>query len=179
LITKQLQLLKEAMPSMSRIGLLHHQLSVSTIILDAADTAARRLGLTARTLRVAEPAEFEAAFRAARVENADAIQVLPSPVFSVQRQQLIELAARYHLPAMYEFKDYVQDGGLMSYGPSVVEMFRGMAAYVDRILRGANAGDLPIERASKFELVINLKTAKALGLTIPQSVLLRADELIQ
>ena len=105
--------------------------------------------------------------------------MLPSPFFDAHRHQLIELATRYRLPAMYEFKEYVRDGGLMSYGPSIVEMFRGMAGYVDRILRGAKAGDLPIERASKFQLVINLKTAKALGLTIPQSVLLRADEVIK
>jgi putative tryptophan/tyrosine transport system substrate-binding protein len=179
LITKQLQLLKEAIPSISRIALLHHQLSVSTIILDAAEAAARRLGLTARTLKVAEPIEFENAFKTARSERAGAVHVLPSPFFDAHRHQLIELATRYRLPAMYEFKEYVRDGGLMSYGPSIVEMFRGMAGYVDRILRGAKAGDLPIERASKFQLVINLKTAKDLGLTIPQSVLLRADEVIQ
>ena len=97
----------------------------------------------------------------------------------MQRRLLIELAARYRLPAVYEFKEYVADGGLMSYGPSISEMFRGIASHVDRILRGARPGDLPIERPTTFEFVINLKTAKALGLTIPPSVLARADELIQ
>jgi putative tryptophan/tyrosine transport system substrate-binding protein len=105
--------------------------------------------------------------------------VLPSPFFDVQRRKLIELAARYRLPAVYEFKEYVEDGGLMSYGPSITEMFRGSASHVDRILKGAKPGDLPIERPTSFEFVINLKTAKALGLTIPPSVLARADEVIQ
>jgi putative ABC transport system substrate-binding protein len=103
LITKQLQLLKEAIPSISRIALLHHQLSVSTIVLDAAEAAARRLGLTARTLKVAEPIEFENAFKTARSERAGAVHVLPSPFFDAHRHQLIELAARYRLPAMYSW----------------------------------------------------------------------------
>jgi putative ABC transport system substrate-binding protein len=104
--------------------------------------------------------------------------VLPSPIFSSQRGQLIELAAKYRLPAIYEFKEFVQDGGLMSYGPNMTRMFRSAASYVDRILRGARPGDLPIERPTTFELAINLKTAKTLGLTIPPSVLGRADQLI-
>jgi putative tryptophan/tyrosine transport system substrate-binding protein len=124
-------------------------------------------------------AEFESAFKTARSERAGAIQVLPSPYFSAQRARLAELAARYRLPAIYEFRNYVQDGGLMSYGPSIDEMFHRMASYVDRILKGAKPGDLPIERPTKFELVINLKTAKALGLAIPQTLLLRADQVIQ
>jgi putative ABC transport system substrate-binding protein len=124
-------------------------------------------------------ASYVPAFRAARSEGAGAIHVLPSPFFDVQRRKLIELAARYRLPAVYEFKEYVEDGGLMSYGPSITEMFRGSASHVDRILKGAKPGDLPIERPTSFEFVINLKTAKALGLTIPPSVLARADEVIQ
>jgi putative ABC transport system substrate-binding protein len=127
---------------------------------------------------VADVAEFENAFRKARTERAAAIQVMPHPFFDVHRRRLIELAAKYRLPASYEFKNYVEDGGLLSYGPSINEMWRGAASYVDRILKGAKAGELPIERPTKFELVINMKTAKALGLTIPPSVLLRADQVI-
>jgi len=177
LITKQLQLLKEAVPNVSRVALLHRPESPPAT-LSAAEMAARRLGLAARTLKIAEVAEFENAFRTARGERAGAIHVLPSPFFNAHRGRLIELAARYRLPAIYEFKNYVQDGGLMSYGPSINEMFRGMASYVDRILKGAKPGDLPIERPTRFELVINLKTAKTLGLTIPPSLLARADEVI-
>jgi putative ABC transport system substrate-binding protein len=178
LITKQLQLLKEALPNLSRVALLHRPESVPAV-LTAAESAARNLGLTARLLKVAGVAEFENAFKAARSEGAGAIHVFPSPYFDVQRAQLIELAASYRLPAIYEFRNYVQDGGLMSYGPSINEMYRGMANYVDRILKGAKPGDLPIERPARFELVINLKTAASLGITIPQSLLARADELIQ
>jgi putative ABC transport system substrate-binding protein len=98
---------------------------------------------------------------------------------NANRRRLVELAAKYRLPAVYEFKDYVADGGLMSYGPSVNAMFRGLAGYVDRILRGARPGDLPVERATKFELALNLRTARTLGLTIPQSVLAIADDVIQ
>jgi putative ABC transport system substrate-binding protein len=178
LITKQLQLLKEALPNVSRVALLHHP-DISSAILTAAETAARRLGLTVSTLRVSEVTEYESAFKTARAERAGAIHVLPSPYFNAHRLRLIELAARHRLPAFYEFSNYVQEGGLMSYGPSIDDMFRRMASYVDRILKGAKPGDLPIERPTKFELVINLKTAKALGLTIPQSVLGRADQAIE
>jgi ABC-type uncharacterized transport system substrate-binding protein len=178
LITKDLQLLKEAVPDLSRVGLLYPSV-VPAPLLAAAETAARTLGLAARPLNVAGPAEFEDAFKMARSERAGAILVLPSPYFDAQHTRLIELAARYRLPACYEFRNYVRDGGLMSYGPSIDAMFARAASYVDRILKGANPGDLAIERPTKFELVINLKTAKALGLTISQSLLLRADEVIQ
>jgi putative ABC transport system substrate-binding protein len=109
----------------------------------------------------------------------EAIHVLPSPFLNANRRRLIDLAAKHRLPAIYEFKDFVEDGGLMSYGPSITEMYRGMAGYVDRILRGARPSDLPVERATKFELAVNLKTARTLGLTIPQSVLAIADDVIQ
>jgi putative tryptophan/tyrosine transport system substrate-binding protein len=176
LITKQLQLLKEAVPNLARVGLLHQ---FPSAVLTAAETAARNLGLTARMLNVTGPAEFENAFKVARSERAGAILVLPSPYFDAQHARLIELAARYRLPACYEFRNYVRDGGLMSYGTSIDAMFARSASYVDRILKGANPGDLAIEQPTKFELVINLNTAKALALTIPQSLLLRADEVIQ
>ena len=111
--------------------------------------------------------------------RGQAIHVLPSPFLNAHRRLLVNLAARYHLPAMYEFREYVQDGGLVSYGVSLPDMYRRAASYVDHILKGAKPGDLPIERPTKFELVINAKTAKALGLTIPQSLLLRADQVIE
>jgi len=177
LITKQLQLLKEAVPTVSRVALLHHRESWPAVV-SAAETAARSLTLVARTLEV-EGVEFENAFRTARREPVGAIHVLPSPIFYAHRGRLIELAARYRLPAVYELKPFVEDGGLISYGPNINEMFRRQASYVDRILKGAKAGDLPIERPTTFELVINLKTAKTLGLTIPHSLLLRADQVIE
>jgi putative ABC transport system substrate-binding protein len=126
-----------------------------------------------------EGVDFESAFKTTQSEHVGAIHVLPSPIFYSHRKRLIELAAKYRLPAVYETKPFVKDGGLMSYGPSINDMFHGMASYVDRILRGAKPADLPIERPTKFELLFNMKTAKALGLTIPQSVLVRADEIIQ
>jgi putative ABC transport system substrate-binding protein len=107
------------------------------------------------------------------------MHVLPSPFFNAQRRQLIELAARYRLPAFYEFREYVEDGGLMSYGPNILEMFRSSASHVDRILKGARPGDLPIERPTTFEFVINLRTARALGLAIPPAVLGRADQILE
>jgi putative ABC transport system substrate-binding protein len=178
LITKQLELLKEVVPTLSRVAVLH-RLEIAPAVLRAAEMAARGLGLTARPLKVAEVTELEPAFRTARSEGVGAIHVLPSPFFSIQRRSLIELAARYRLPAVYEFKEYVEDGGLMSYGPSINEMFRGSASHVDRILKGARPGDLPIERPATFEFVVNLRTAKALGLTIPPPVLTRVDQVIE
>jgi len=178
LITKQLQLLKEALPGLSRVALLRHS-EVTSSILTAAESAARSLGLVARTLTVTRESEFESAFKAARNDRLGAMHVLPSPYLGAQRARLIALAAQYRLPAFYEFKIFVQDGGLMSYGPSVDDLYGRSASYVNRILKGANPGDLAIERPARFELVINLKTANALGLTIPKAVLLRADHVIQ
>ena len=178
LITKQLQLLKEAVPNLTRVAFLRHS-EASASILTAAESAARSLGLVTRTLNVTNELEFESAFKLARSERAGAVHVLPSPYLGAQRARLIELAARYHLPAFYELRIYVQDGGLMSYGPSINDLYGRSASYVDRILKGANPGDLPIERPARFELVINRRTAAALGLTIPPSLLLRADEVIQ
>ena len=128
---------------------------------------------------MASAAEFEAAYATARKERIDALQVLPSPYFVMQRARLIELAAKYRLPAFYEFRSYVQEGGLMSYGPSIDDMWARSASYVDRILKGANPGELPIEQAAKFELAINLKTAAALGLTVPPALVQRADEVVR
>ena len=177
-VTKQVQLLTEAVPGLSRLVFLGYK-GMTTAPQATAATAASTLGLKTRLLEVREVADFEGAFRAAREGRAQAIHVLPSPFLNAHRRLLIDLAARYHLPAMYEFQEYVHDGGLMSYGANLVDMYRRAASYVDRILKGAKPGDLPIERPTKFELVINLKTAKALGLTIPPSLLGRADEVIQ
>ncbi len=178
LITKQLQLLKEAVPNLSRVAFLRHS-AASTAILSAAESAARVLGLAVQTLTVDGEAEFESAFKAAKGERAGAVLVLPSPFLGARRARLIDLAARYRLPAFYELRIYVVDGGLMSYGPSNNDLYGRSASYVDRILKGANPGDLAIERPARFEFVINQKTAAALGLAIPQSLLDRADEVIR
>ena len=144
-----------------------------------AEKAARRLGIKARIVEVTDVTEYEGAFRIAKSERAQAVYVLPSPIFSAHRKRLVELAAQYRLPAAYELREYVEAGGLLSYGPNTADMYRRAASYVDRILKGAKPGDLPIERATTFELAINVKTARALGLTIPQSLQTRADHLIE
>jgi putative ABC transport system substrate-binding protein len=177
LITKQLQLLKEALPGLTRIALLKHA-SDTTTTSQAAEAAARELGLQASVIIVDRPDGFEEGFRAAKGADAGAMQVLPSSYFSASRLRLIELAARYKLPAFYEFRNYVRDGGLMSYGPNIDGMFHLAASYVDRILRGAEPGRLPIERPSKFEFVVNRRTASQLGLVLPASLLMQIDELI-
>ena len=177
LVTKQLQLLKELAPKAARVGLLHHA-ETAAPILRSAESAAQALGLTTRALKVAGATDFDNALKTARSGGAEAIHVLPSPFFNAYRQQLVELMARHRQPAIYEFRDYVDDGGLMSYGPSINDMHRGMATYVDQILKGARPGDLPIRRPTTFELVVNRKTAAALGLTIPPSLLARADHII-
>ena len=178
IVAKQVQLLTEAIPGLSRLALMRDK-SFRSEQIASAMAAAEALGLRARFIEVGQPADFDGAFQAARDGHAQAVQVLPSPWFNVHRRLLITLAARYRLPAMYEFRDYVRDGGLMSYGVIVPDMFRRAARYVDQILKGAKPGDLPIERPAKFDLVINLTTAKALGLTIPPSLLGRADEVLQ
>jgi putative ABC transport system substrate-binding protein len=177
LVTKQMQLLKEALPRLSRLALLHHSAS-DPALLAAAGVAARSLGLVTTTLKVTDAAELAAAFEAARGERAEALHVLPSPSLGAQRATLIALAARHRLPAVYELRLYVADGGLMSYGPSIDDLYGRAATFVDRILKGASPGDLAIERPARFELVINRKTARALGLPLPRALLQRADEVI-
>ena len=180
IVAKQVQLLTEAIPGISRLGLLRDAGNPGArLTATAAADAAAQLGLNARLIEVRQPGEFESAFQAARAGRAQAIHILPSPFFSAHRRALIKLADTNRLPALYEFRQYVEDGGLMSYGVDIRDMYRRSASFVDRILKGARPGDLPIERPTKFELVINLKTAKALGLTIPPSLLARADQVIE
>jgi putative tryptophan/tyrosine transport system substrate-binding protein len=180
LVTKQLQILKETLPKLARVAILaHHTSLVNPNIFKAAEAAARTLGLKERVFEIRDVPDLDGAFRTAKAEHADAVHVLPSPAFSRQRARLAELAVKHHLPGIYEDKGYVDAGGLMSYGPNFPDLYRRAASYVDRILKGAKPGDLPIEQPTKFELAINLKAAKALGLTIPQSLLLRADQVIE
>jgi putative tryptophan/tyrosine transport system substrate-binding protein len=177
LITKQVQLLAETVPGLARLAILRH-ITTRAVTEEAAVAAAQRLRIQTQVITVADVADFENAFRMAR-ETAHAILVLPSPIFPAHRRALTEVAAKYRLPACYEFREYVIDGGLMSYGPSIPDMYRRAAAYVDRILKGAKPGDLPIERPEKFEFIINMRVAKALGLAIAPSLLVRADEVVQ
>lgn len=178
LIPKQLQLLKEAVPGLSRVALLRRPESAPPL-LAAAQAAAQNLGLTVRTLQFVTVADLDDALKIAHDDRVGAIHVLPSPfLVGALRARMIQLATRYRLPSCYEFRSYVQDGGLMSYGPDINEMFARAGNHVDRILKGSKPGDLPVERPAKFELVINLATAKSIGLTIPPTLLRRADALL-
>ena len=177
---KQLQLLKEAVPRLMNVAVL----SNPTIPSHARDV--RELEVAAPSLKVrlevAEaraPNEFPEAFARMTRKRAGALLILTGSMFFAHRARLAELSAKNHLPSVYLLREYAEAGGLMAYGPSVPDMFGRAATYVDRILKGAKPADLPVEQPTKFELVINLKTAKALGLTIPQTLLLRADQVIQ
>jgi putative ABC transport system substrate-binding protein len=147
--------------------------------LRAADVAAQTLGVRLQVVEVRGPADFDKAFADMTRAHADAVAVLGSTMIITERRRLVDLAAKHRLPAMYTWRWFVDAGGLMAYGPNVADIFRRTASYVDKILKGAKPADLPVEQPTKFELVINLKTAKALGLTIPQSLLIRADEISQ
>jgi ABC-type uncharacterized transport system substrate-binding protein len=176
---KWMQLLKETVPRISRVALLWHPES-SAESVRASETAARSLRIRLQTLKVGRPDDFAAAFAEAQKNHTEAIIVLGGAFFYTHRARLVELAAKHRLPTMYGQKAFVVDaGGLMSYGANFHDLFRRAAGYVDKILKGAKPADLPVEQPTKFELAINLKTAKALGLTIPPSVLFRADEVIQ
>jgi putative ABC transport system substrate-binding protein len=174
---KRIEILHEALPKLRRLAILQDR---NTVYADLPDTMnmARAIGLDPEPLEVGSAEEFERTFKAT-AGTTDAVDVLASPFFNANRKLLVALAAQYRLPAIYETDDYVRDGGLMSYGPSLADLFRRAAGYVDKILRGAKPADLPVEQPTRFELAINLTTAKALGLTIPQSILARADEVIE
>ena len=178
--SKLLQLLKEVAPKGSRLAVLGdpgepHYGSA----LRESEVAGRSLGVQLQILEARGPHEFDNAFAAMVSQRAGALLVISGTVNVLHRRLLADLAAKSRLPAIYYFREYVDAGGLMAYGPSVLDSWRRAATYVDKILRGAKPADLPVEQPTKFEFVINMKTAKALGLTVPSSLLLRADEVIQ
>jgi putative ABC transport system substrate-binding protein len=177
---KRLQLLKEAVPEAVRVAVLVNPTSATSLQASKdMEGASRSLGVRLLAQQVQDQKGLASAFARMTQARAEALAVMSDAFFLAQREQIVALAAKSHLPAVYEFREFADVGGLMSYGPSLAEMYRRVATYVDKILKGAKPSDLPVEQPTKIELVINLKTAKALGLTIPQSVLLRADELIQ
>ena len=177
---KRVGLLKEMVPRVSRVAILWDEANpTADFNVKQTGAAAAAVGLTPRLFGVRDPNEFSSAFSAMLKEQVGALIIGPSPMFFGQRRRLADLAASKRLPTMVTLNAYAQAGGLMSYGPDYPDLFRRSATYVDKILKGAKPGDLPIEQPTKFELVINLKTAKALGLTIPPSLLARADEVIE
>jgi putative ABC transport system substrate-binding protein len=179
LVGKQLELLKEVVPKMSRVALLRHPDNpASAAQLREAEAAAQALGLRLQTLEARSPQEIDGAFAAMTRERAGALLVIPDTLFWSQRRQIVELAVKRRLPSIRIGEAYAEAGGLMSYGPSYLDLERRAATFVDKILKGANPADLPVAQPTKFELVINLKTAKAIGLTIPQPLLQRADRII-
>jgi putative ABC transport system substrate-binding protein len=174
---KRLELLKELVPAAAPVAVLWNRASLPH--WQVAEAAARNRGWKLLSLEIGDAGEIEGAFRAATDARAGSLLVFSGGLLDRQARRIAELAARNRLPAMYALKLFVEAGGLMSYSADLVEIWRRTAVFVDKILKGAKPADLPIEQPTKFELVINLKTAKALGLTIPQSVLARADEVIQ
>jgi putative ABC transport system substrate-binding protein len=177
---KRLDLLKEAIPTVSRVAVLVNPGNPTTkVTLKDLGGTARALRLKLQVLEVRERQEIGPAFAAMATERAQALLVVSDPMFFAQREQIVDLTAKHRLPGIFEWREFAEAGGLLSYGTNIAGVYRRLAGYVDKILKGAKPADLPVEQPTKFELVINLKTAKALGLTIPQSVLLRADEVIQ
>ncbi len=180
LSAKQLELLKEIIPRLSRVAVLGSLTHPGTAqSLKEMELAARAFKVQLRYLDVVDPKTIDTAFAAARKERVDAVLVLTSVATLTQREKIIDLAIKNRLPAIYFTGDWVEAGGRLAYGASFNDLFRRAATYVDKILKGDKPGDLPVEQPTKFELVINLKTAKALGLTIPRSLLLRADQVIE
>jgi putative ABC transport system substrate-binding protein len=185
LVPKRLELLKTLVPTLSKVAVLQEDVTLSEVPQlraqydQQAAIAARALGIELHTFVLHRPGEFAAAFRG-MIKNRDhGVLVMSTPFMFAHRRDIIDLAAAHRIVAVYEHHLYVQHGGLMCYGVNLSEMSRRAAVYLDKILRGAKPGDLPVEQPTKFELVINLKTAKALGLTIPPSLLQRADQVIE
>jgi putative tryptophan/tyrosine transport system substrate-binding protein len=177
---KQLELLKEIVPRLSRVAVFGTSTRPGNAqSLKETELASGAFGVQLQYLDVLGPKDIETAFQEARKGRADVVLVLASPVFNAHRTQIVDLAAKNRLPAVYGPPEFMDAGGLMFYGASFTDMFRRAATYVDKILKGAKPADLPIEQPTKFELVINLKTAKPIGVTIPQSMLHRADKVIK
>ena len=180
LVGKRLEILKEAVPRVSRVAVLASPLHPGEQReLRETQSTARALGITLQYNQVRDTAEVDAAFNTTIKDNANALLVFPDPVTNVHREQIAEFAAKHRLPSMFGRKGYVEAGGLISYGPKLEEVSRRIPVHVDKILKGAKPADVPTELPTKFEFVINLKTAKQIGLTIPPNVLARADKVIR
>jgi putative tryptophan/tyrosine transport system substrate-binding protein len=177
---KRVEVLKEAVLGLARLAVLGNRTNpISQYTWEETREASRALAIEPQLFMVREPGELDTAFGAMQRSGANAVVVLSDAIFYSARRQISVLAAGHHLPVVYATREYAEDGGLISYGPNFIEMTRRSAALVDKVLKGTKPADLPIEQPTKFELVINLKTAKALGLTIPASLLARADEVIE
>jgi len=180
LVGKRLELLKEMVPRLSRVAVLWNpQSPSSTLNWKEIQLPARQLELQLHSLEVRSPNDFDTAFENATRARAGALFIAPDPIFVTNLKRIAGLAAKNRLPSIFHVSEFVDAGGLVTYGPDRADLFRRAATYVDKILKGAKPGDLPIEQPTKFELVINLKTAKALGITISQSILLQADRVIE
>lgn len=180
LSAKRLELLKEALPRAERIAVLYNADDQGMVLrYDNVAKAAHTLRVTVQQLGVREPNDFETAFGAMTKQRPDAMYLVTDALTLLNRKRVMEFAALHRIPAMYESSNLVQDGGLMSYGASQDDNYRRAASYVDRLFKGATASSLPVERPSRYSLAVNLKTAKALGLTLPQPFLLRADQIVE
>jgi putative ABC transport system substrate-binding protein len=175
---KRLQFLKEALPAISRIAALWNPADPMSV-RRATEEAARTLGVQLHTIEIATPDEIPAGFEAAAASGIEALVVVPNAMFWNERVRIVALAAKHRMPAIYPEREYADDGGLLAYGQDIPASFRSAATYVDKILKGAKPADLPIQLPTRFELVVNIKTAQALGLTIPPAILTRADEVIE
>jgi putative ABC transport system substrate-binding protein len=177
---KRMELLREFVPKVARVGVLKNpENPVSAIFLEETQTAARNLGIELQSSNARNIAEIEQAFEQAAARRDDAIIVFDDPVLWSHRAKFVELAAAHRIPAMYGYRDFVDGGGLISYGPDRPDQYRRTAIFVDKIIKGAKPADLPVEQPTKFDLIFNRKTAKALGLEVPTSLLLRADEIVE
>ena len=180
---KCLEYLKQAVPGVSRVAVLLQPGAIPartyTDILAEANAAARALGVQLHVAEVRGPEDFSRAFATMIEARAGALVVLSTPMLYIERSRLVALTAQHRLPTVFSFREYVDAGGLLSYGPNIADLFRRAATYVDKILKGAKPADLPVEQPTTFELVINLKTAQALGLTMPPTLLFQADEIIR
>jgi putative ABC transport system substrate-binding protein len=177
---KRLELFKVAVPKLSRVvALLNPANPFTTIAWKAAQPAAEALGVKLQPVEAQSPNDLDHALATIKAARPDGLIVLPDRLLLAYRESIVQFTTKNRLPGMFPFRDFAQEGGLMAYGPDYTDMFRRAATYVDKILKGAKPADLPIEQPTKFELVINLRTAKALGLTIPQTILLQADQVIE
>jgi putative ABC transport system substrate-binding protein len=183
LTPQRLQLLKQIAPTLSRVAILWSPgtLTEDTFkkMLKETQATARSIGVEIQVVEAAKVDDFDAAFSAMATQRADGLIVLVNPMFNVQRQRIIERAAKHRLPAIYEWKPFVQDGGLISYGADVPDIYRRTAGFVDKIVKGAKTADLPVEGPKLFDMSVNLKAAKALGVTIPESIVKQAVLVIE